>query len=958
MGTAQLGVAIGDIHRLFDEGTSVGSSDATLLERFADGGDERAFAILVERHGPMVLGTCRAVLKDAHLAEDAFQAAFLVLVKKARSIRGHDALGGWLHRVAYRIALQAHGDLGRRRIREQEAGALAASRRPAGVFDDEAGTILHAELENLPEKHRLPLILCDLQGLTRQQAALQLGWTEWVVRHRLERGRELLRHRLTRRGFALTVPAIAANLSRSAHAAIPNAWAAATVRLAVATLGGSALPASTAALTSGLLAPLPWIRGKLAIALAISLAGAAIGWAGVGGPIEDAKGPRPKAASALALREVSTPAREDQAEARDDLVIRGTVVGPDGKPVSGAVVRYDHRPTDDPKLTRARAKTTADGRFTLNAPGAKANEAWGKRPVVASAPGFGFATGKPTGDADLRLQLSPDDAPIEGRILDLQNRPVANAKVHLKRVYLPRGGTLDTYLAAWKVGGDIWKEVEETLFDADMAELPGTVTTDGEGRFRYRGLGRERVVEFDVSGPGIEQTEVEVLTRPGLDARALNADATETRANEGRPNLSGIQVQGATFSLLVAPGRSLSGTVRDRDGNPVAGATVRASGDSEGHYQDISTTTDAQGRYSLDGLAVGVRIRGDAFVPQKSPFVPVSRSIGPENGNAQATLDFTLERGVTVRGKVVDHATGKPVSGNDVLLIYRPRPGNTFYENTPSGDWMNHVMAGNPVNRDGTFELVVGPGPGAMLIQLQGTLRDRYLDWRQSPSKANESGKKQVGAISMAYFHSYTRIDPKLDDPGPPCEIRLEPSIRRPVRLIDPEGHPLAGARVSGLTNSMDEARELASSDFEAEGLDPNAGRCLLASHPDRSLAGFLSLKGNAEGPGTLKLEPWATVCGRLVDAQGEPMSGVRLGSYYTDGQGSDMSRSEGLLKPKPQSDADGRFRLPGLVPGLQATLTFAKKERIFEGQKTAADLTLKPGETRDLGDIVIKPYP
>ncbi len=115
MADAPMGIALRQIHRLFDEGTIAGLPDSQLLERFLTRGDEAAFAALVRRHGPMVLGTCRAVLRDPNDAEDAFQATFLVLICKARSIRGGDALGTWLHRVAYRIAIQASAEAARRR---------------------------------------------------------------------------------------------------------------------------------------------------------------------------------------------------------------------------------------------------------------------------------------------------------------------------------------------------------------------------------------------------------------------------------------------------------------------------------------------------------------------------------------------------------------------------------------------------------------------------------------------------------------------------------------------------------------------------------------------------------------------------------------------------------------------------------------------------------------------------
>ena len=153
MATAFRSGTLGLIQHLFDEGTCTGLSDARLLERFVTGRDEAAFAALVARHGALVLNTCQAVLKDPNAAEDAFQATFVLLFRKAGSIRGRDALGAWLHRVAYRTALQARSDAARRRDVEKARGDRAGRQDPDAR---RLGAVLHEEIERLPERFRLP----------------------------------------------------------------------------------------------------------------------------------------------------------------------------------------------------------------------------------------------------------------------------------------------------------------------------------------------------------------------------------------------------------------------------------------------------------------------------------------------------------------------------------------------------------------------------------------------------------------------------------------------------------------------------------------------------------------------------------------------------------------------------------------------------------------------------------
>jgi RNA polymerase sigma factor (sigma-70 family) len=176
---------------------SAEQTDEDLLRRFAREQDETAFAILVERHGPMVLGVCRRLLDNEHDAEDAFQATFLVLVRRADSLAHPELLGSWLYGVAYRTARKARTQAARRRQQERQAASVATVDEPStDLAWRELRSTLDDELNRLPDKYRLPLILCYLQGLTNEEAARRLGWPAGSMSYRLARGRELLRERL------------------------------------------------------------------------------------------------------------------------------------------------------------------------------------------------------------------------------------------------------------------------------------------------------------------------------------------------------------------------------------------------------------------------------------------------------------------------------------------------------------------------------------------------------------------------------------------------------------------------------------------------------------------------------------------------------------------------------------------------------------------------------------------
>jgi RNA polymerase sigma factor (sigma-70 family) len=257
-------------------------TDAQLLDRFLSERDEGAFDVLVHRHGPMVLGVCRRVLADAHDADDAFQATFLILVRRAGSIRRRELVGSWLYGVAYRAALEAR--MARRRSRERQLHPMPEPMAPAASSDEDARSVLDEEIERLPERFRVPVVLCDVQGRTRREAAQLLGVPEGTVSGRLTTARRKLAQRLRRRGIVLSAAALAALLAKNtAAAAVPAPLAAATLNAMRAIAAGPApiagvVSAKVAALTEGVFKTM--LLARLKSVLLVLLVAAALGGAG------------------------------------------------------------------------------------------------------------------------------------------------------------------------------------------------------------------------------------------------------------------------------------------------------------------------------------------------------------------------------------------------------------------------------------------------------------------------------------------------------------------------------------------------------------------------------------------------------------------------------------------------------------------------------------------------------
>jgi RNA polymerase sigma factor (sigma-70 family) len=273
MAEGSLGKVLGHIRRAALGVEDGGPSDEWLLGRFVTLRDPAAFEELVLRHGGMVLGVCRRVLGNAHDAEDAFQAAFLVLARKAASLRRPDLVGNFLYGVAHRIARQVKRASACRRVKEARAAKPEAA--PPGDRG-EWREVLDQELSRLPTVYRTALVLCDLEGLSRQESARRLGWPEGTLSGRLSRARKLLAQRLARRGYSFPVGLLATLVAAGAGAAPPGELVGPVVQAAVQAVGGAAAgglaSASFSALTTKVIQAMLTIKLKVATLVLLGVA--------------------------------------------------------------------------------------------------------------------------------------------------------------------------------------------------------------------------------------------------------------------------------------------------------------------------------------------------------------------------------------------------------------------------------------------------------------------------------------------------------------------------------------------------------------------------------------------------------------------------------------------------------------------------------------------------------------
>jgi RNA polymerase sigma factor (sigma-70 family) len=295
------------------------ASDAVLLERFVSRRDEMAFAVLLARHGPMVLGVCRRILRDDHHAEDAFQAAFLLLARKASSLSHPETLAAWLYGAAQRLARTAQRSNNRRRQRERKSVAVVPVSAAVNPLDELSArdllVVLDEEIACLPERYRLPLILCGLEGHSHEEAVRILGWTAGSLKGRLERGRKQLQARLSRRGLAFSGALLTLGVSQSSTASVAGRLTAQTLQAALAFARGECGVISTevVALAESAVTSMTVAKAKMGLALLL-VASLAAGTAALAHHVLSARQPEmPKA-----IGQSAEPPRAETKQPRTD----------------------------------------------------------------------------------------------------------------------------------------------------------------------------------------------------------------------------------------------------------------------------------------------------------------------------------------------------------------------------------------------------------------------------------------------------------------------------------------------------------------------------------------------------------------------------------------------------------------------------------------------------------------
>jgi RNA polymerase sigma factor (sigma-70 family) len=943
------------LESLFDGGSVAGLTDRQLIERFVarrDHAAEDAFAALVTRHGPMVLGVCRQLLGDHQHAEDAFQAVFLVLARRARSVRDPDLLSHWLYGVALRTARKARTRLDRRRKLEEHPAVTRPEAVPAdrSAVDREQAEALHEEIERLPGAFRLPVVLCYFEGLSLDEAARRLHCPAGTVHSRLVRARDKLRRGLTRRGVVLPAAALTAALGhRSASASVSSPLCAMTTRAAMNFAAGQAAAAPSAtALAQEVLRSM--LSHKLRLtAMTLLLASAVASGAGYLSLALAMKDEPPKVPAAT--QNQVTDANPEPAPGR--MFVTGRVLDPNGKPVPDATVmayaslkwpgRGDRVATMMPSAI-GRAGSDDSGRFRLDAARTSSSRHY-QVGAVAIAPGYGAGwveldpdVERPSADIALR----PEQA-IRGRLFDVQGRPARGVAVSVEKMGTIVAGGLGTTV----------NEIEGPFFLRDqpggLPAWPRPATSDADGRFTIRGAGRGLRIGLLIDDPRFARLTVEVDTDSPSDSRDV--------------------------TIAVEPARIITGRVTYADtGLPAAHAVVNLTTSFERYSAWAGDfETDDQGAFRANPGSAD-RYIVSAFPREREPYLYAQKRLDWPKGAIEHRVELALPRGILVRGRVTEEGSGKPIAGARISYISNP-------DRDPQSGAGNSRAA---TAADGSFLFGVMPAPGYLTVLGPG--EDYVLrELGQRMAMAGQPGGRRL------YSHAFHALTLKPGSPDQDIAIALRPSLAVKGHVVGPDGQPVRNAMVISRVIlqplpiawlywtllSRDAVRD---GSFAVHGLPPDAEVPVYFLDAKHNLGATAMLSGRTAsgGPVTVRLQHLGAARARLVDAAGKPVAGSRdaYGSHMTmmvvtpgPIRWSQDPADQGLLAadqdflarfdpihyPKGLvSDAQGQLALPALIPGA----TYRIYDTTLEGgdnPRLRKEFTVKPGETLDLGDILIE---
>jgi beta-lactamase regulating signal transducer with metallopeptidase domain/protocatechuate 3,4-dioxygenase beta subunit/5-hydroxyisourate hydrolase-like protein (transthyretin family) len=678
------------------------------------------------------------------------------------------------------------------------------------------------------------------------------------------------------------------------------------------------------------------------------------------------------------------------AEATSPEQITGDVIGPDGKPVAGAKlywITWSLRGVNPDAQQIATAG--ADGGFRFVPPKDDATfvsvDGIAMRHIVVVADGYGMAyvpAQAPRRNVlDLISQAMsgrtiqlPADAAIRGHVVDIEGQPVAGARVSIRKLVDKHdqfaGAARDIQVRDPSVDAE-WlvpiHNLVDQFFPRQLPTVAPTATTGADGHFELRGVGPDRLVQLLITGEGVESTLLLARTSAGP-----SITLTPDRHGDEKP----MTLYGPDFDYAIGPSKPVEGRVVDLDaGSPISDAVVRAyavHGDrlsSSRERQQFATRTDSNGNYQIFGLPVGDGNKLVAFTTGDVPYVPVGHSIDTSTGDTRVQQDFRLKRGVWAVGRAYDAQSKEPLTGELSYYWFR----TPELEQAIPGLREAYVDENYFTNANGEFRVPVLAARGILAFRyapLNSMDAARYPRGAGAAAIAGGQGNAEFTKfptypfyLMASNYQMVVEMNPAEGQEKLEVDMPLSAGGRLTVRVVDESQQPLTSIEFYGRALNWGWGSGNGTA-CEIVAIQPGEQRKLFFFDRGRNLAGATTVDEHTKDGLTVQLRPAGSIRGRLVDAEGQPINDATVTADY-DKLSANPDAAIWPAHPELRSSADqipvdseGRFRLDGIAPGWKYS-AWAVAPRKMQGQMTSRgigrvfdDLTLQPGEDRDLGDI------
>ncbi len=712
--------------------------------------------------------------------------------------------------------------------------------------------------------------------------------------------------------------------------------------------------------------------------------------------------------------EAKTQAEAAPAAGEEAQRFAGSVVTPDGKPAAEAdLYLVFHIPQPTGLLTPSWnpvGRTDAKGEFQLTVNprdfgvGVRQSEAIASS-LVAVKDGYGFAFAssglyessgawremirgklaeapaefvgtmqRMLADAGEPLQLTVDEAPLRGRVVDINGQPVPGVKLTLLEIWTGESDDLTAWRAAAKEDkADYYSARTRTPRSMNGPQVRSIVrptATDADGRFTMRGIGRGRIAELLVEGLGVESAKIFARTEAGEPIVLLR----ERRS----PDLGEFTYHPAEFTYVAGPSVPIEGVVRDAETKqPMPGITVKSQARHgeriNGWGQDfVRAVTDAEGRYRLTGMPVGEGNRIAAIAPNDEPYFSTSARAATRGDQQSLEVNFDMPRGVWIEGRITDRQTGRGLPGQ---LDYAVSKDNPQYEIARSlnVDERDRLQADD----NGRFRIVGLPGPGFvtfMAFDHQDYPRSNAIIGLDGTPKTPETRMLDTGPslIVLGNSHAVAEVNPAADDQRYELNLQLDGG-KIVGHVVDETGRPVTDFMYSGRIAAFGTWQRGSGDAFELVGYDAAAPRRVLFAHAERKLAGVLSVDGESPENLVARLQPAGKVLGRLVDDDGTPLPDMMILPWSPPmSSPAEFARAAELQAPplppnfthkqsgEYETDAEGRFEIACLAPGIEYRLRAFDRASMTPAAGRApkisgpidALIVVEPGQTLDLGEV------